>query len=162
MKFLKDQSGLTLIEMMLVVGILALLFAIGVVSLSTIQIVTTSTSATTVLISDLKTQQVKAMVGDTEGRGVPDNYGIKILSDQYILFHGNSYNPSDSSNFSVPVPETYTLSTTFPNSTLLFASDSGELVNFTTGLDTVTLTNTTSSKTEVIKLNKYGTVTDFE
>lgn len=162
MKFLRGQQGLTLIEMMLVIGILALLFAIGVVSLSTIQITTTSSSASTVLISDLKTQQIKAMVGDTEGRGIPDNYGVKILTDKYIMFHGNNYNPSDTSNFSVPIPANYILSTTFEDSTILFASDSGELVNFYLGQDTITLTNTTSSKSEVIKLNKYGTVTNYD
>ncbi len=162
MKSLKEQRGLTLIELMLVIGILALLFGIGFVSLSNIQIVTTNSSSASVLVSDLKTQQIKAMVGDTEGRGVPDNYGIKILSNQYVMFHGNAYNPSDTANFSVPIPNSYVLTSTFPNSTVLFASDSGELVNFTVGSNAVVLTNTPTGKKETIILNKYGTITNFD
>ncbi len=162
MKALERQRGLTLIELMLVIGILSLLFGIGIVSLSNIQIVATSSSATTVLISDLKTQQIKAMVGDTEGRGEPDNYGIKVLSDQYIMFHGIEYNPADTANFSVPIPESYSLSSTFQNDAVLFASDSGEVVNFIDGSNSITITNIPSGSTETITLNKYGTVTNFE
>lgn len=162
MKALERQRGLTLIELMLVIGILSLLFGIGIVSLSNIQIVATSSSATTVLISDLKTQQIKAMVGDTEGRGEPDNYGIKVLSDQYIMFHGIEYNPADTANFSVPIPESYSLTSTFQNDAVLFASDSGEVVNFIDGSNSITITNIPSGSTETITLNKYGTVTNFE
>lgn len=162
MNELERQKGLTLIELMLVIGILAMLFGIGIVSLSSIQIVATSSSATTVLISDLKTQQIKAMTGDTEGRGVPDNYGIKVLSDQYIMFHGIEYNPADTANFSIPIPESYSLASTFQNETVLFASDSGEIVSFVDGSNSITITNIPSGSTETIILNKYGTVTNFE
>jgi prepilin-type N-terminal cleavage/methylation domain-containing protein len=162
MKTLSNQRGITLIELMLVIGIMSLLFAIGIVSLSSIQIVATRSSAATVLISDLKTQQIKAMVGDTEGRGVPDNYGIKVLNDQYVMFHGNSYNPLDTANFSVPVPDQHSLTSTFGDDTILFASDSGEVVDFSEGSNSVTITNIPSATSETIILNKYGTVTSFE
>jgi len=159
---MKLQRGLTLVELLLVVGILGMLFGIAILSLGNIQVVTKNSTFSSVLISDLKNQQIKAMVGDTEGRGTPDNYGIKILSDRYVLFHGITYNASNTSNFSVPVDSGYTLSSTFPNTTILFASDSGELVNFTQGQDTVTLIHTQSGKTKVIRLNKYGTIDNLQ
>lgn len=158
----KSQNGFTLIEILLVIGILGLLFGIGLLSIGNIQVITQNNASSSVMVSDLKTQQIKAMVGDTEGRGVPDNYGIKILSDQYILFHGMSYNPADTANFSIPITSGYTLSSTFPNTTILFASNSGELVNFIEDQDSITLTHTPSGKQQIIRLNKYGTITQLQ
>lgn len=152
------QKGLTLIELMLVVGIISLLFGIGFVGLGSLKIVATKSSSFSVLSSDLKNQQIKAMVGDTEGRGVADNYGIKIFSDSYVLFHGNNYNESDTSNFSIPIDQGYTLSTTFPGETIIFASDSGELVNFSQGQSTITITHNETGSSNTMELNSYGTI----
>ncbi len=156
------QVGLTLVELLLVVGILGLLFSIAFISIFNVRIISTNATTTSVITSDLKNQQIKAMVGDTEGRGTPDNYGIKILSTQYVMFHGTNYNPADTTNFSVPVENGYTLSTTFPNTTVLFASESGEIVDFQSNQNTITLTNTSSNKTKTIHFNKYGTITQVD
>lgn len=161
MEALSRQRGLTLIELILVVGIIALLFGIGIVGLSSIQIVTARSTAATVLISDIRNQQIKAMVGDTEGRDAPDNYGVKFANDQYILFHGNSYDPLSSDNYSIPMPDAHSVSSSFQNETIIFASESGELIDFVDGQNSITVTNNPSSTTETIKLNKYGIVTNF-
>ena len=158
---LQLNSGLTLIELLLVIGILAVLFSIGFVSLANINVISGNNSASVVLISDLKTQQIKAMTGDTEGRGIPDNYGVKILPSSYVLFHGLSYNASDTSNFSVPVDSGYILSTTFPNSTIIFASESGQLIGFVANQNTISLTSTPSGQVQTIEFNAYGTITNI-
>lgn len=159
---LSTNRGLTLVELIVVIGILSVLFAIGTVAVSNIRVITSNSTSVSVIISDFKTQQIKAMTGDTEGRGTPDNYGIKILSDRYVLFHGAVYSPTDTDNFGVPVESGYTLSTTLPNGTVLFASQSGELVGFVQNQNTVTLTNTSSGQLKSIQLNKYGTVTSID
>ena len=158
---IENQKGLTLIELILVIGILMVLLSMAFVSISNIRVISTNSNTSTVIASDLKNQQIRAMVGDTEGRGVPDNYGVKILSTQYVLFHGVSYNSSDTTNYAIPVSTGYTLSSTFANDTVLFASESGELVNSVQNQDTIILTNTTSGQTKTIRLNKYGTITSI-
>lgn len=158
---LSSNKGLTIVELLVVIGILSVLLSIGIVSILNIRVITSNNTSTAVIASDLKTQQIKAMTGDTEGRGVPDNYGIKILSNQYVLFHGNTYSPSDTSNFPVPVDTGYTLSTTFPNDTILFASQSGEISGFVQNNNTIKITNTVSSQSKTIQLNKYGTITNI-
>lgn len=155
----KNQNGLTLIEMLLVLGILSILFTISFISITNIRVVSGNNSLYTVVISDLKNQQVKAMTGDTEGRGVPDNYGVKIFSNKYVLFHGITYKPADTANFSIPVDTGYSLSTTFPNSTVLFASESGQLVGFVNNQNTITITSTPSGQTKTMHLNGFGTIT---
>jgi prepilin-type N-terminal cleavage/methylation domain-containing protein len=159
---LSYQKGFTLLEIVLVVGILTILLSIAFVSIGNIRVISTNNSTSSVIVSDLKNQQVRAMVGDTEGRGIPDNYGIKILPTQYVLFHGDSYNASDTTNYAIPVSTGFTLSSTFTNGIILFASESGELVNFVANHDTITLTNTTSNQIKTIHLNKYGTVTSID
>ncbi len=156
--FARSQAGLTLIELLLVVGILATLVAIAFVSIGNIHIISSGNSVSVVFMSDLKNQQIKAMAGDTEGRGVPDNYGVKIFSNRYVLFHGLSYDQNDTTNFSVPIDDNQRVSTTFANATIVFASESGELLNFVTNQDTITFTATPSGQVRTIKLNKYGTV----
>jgi prepilin-type N-terminal cleavage/methylation domain-containing protein len=157
----KTNRGFTIVEVIIVLGILSLLFAIATLSILNIRVLTTNNTSITVVVSDLKNQQVKAMSGDTEGRGVPDNYGMKILSDKYILFHGSSYNPSDSTNFSVPVDTGNQFSSTFPNTSVVFASSSGELVGFVQGQDTITISNINTGQSKTVRLNKYGTVTSI-
>lgn len=162
MKNLSYQRGLTLIELILVVGIIVLLFGIGFVGITNIQVLTARSTAATILISDIRNQQIKAMVGDTEGRATPDNYGVKLFTDKYVLFHGNNYDPNDPDNYSIPLPDAHSMTSTFPNDEIVFASDSGELLGFIEGSNTVTIINNPSSTSETITLNAYGVVIDFQ
>lgn len=158
----KRQTGFTFIELVLVIGILGTLFGIGVLSLSNLQLFTTNSTDASVLISDIKSQQIKAMTGDTEGRGTPDNYGVKILPNQYILFHGNTYNPSDTSNYAIDISASQSLTSTFPNNEILFTQSSGEIAGFSNGQNTIILTTTSTGEKKTITLNKYGSVTDLQ
>lgn len=155
------NRGFTLVEIILVIGIVSMLFGIAITSLSSARSLTVNSTSTTVIVSDIKTQQIKSMTGDTEGRGTPDSYGVKLLSNQYVLFHGASYDAADSSNASIPVETGYLLSTTFPNATILFASQSGEIVNFNQNQNSISVTNTQSGQGKTIQFNKYGTITSI-
>lgn len=158
----KLQKGFTFIELVVVIGIIALLFAIGVVSSINVRSFTVSNTSLNVFISDLKGQQIKAMVGDTEGRGEPDAYGIKLLDDSYILFHGLTYSATNTSNFSVSAPTGYSLSSTFSNDSIIFASGSGEIVDFSSNQNTITLTSDDTGQSKVLHLNQYGSITSIE
>lgn len=158
---MKVQSGFTFIELIIVIGIISVLLAIGYLSIGSIQRTATSSASVAVIISDIKAQQIKSMTGDTEGAGSPDTFGVKVLTDSYILFRGSVYNPADTSNFLIPAPTGYTLSTTFPDDTIVFSKGPGEVVGFINGQNTITLTNTASSSTKTAHFNKYGTVTNI-
>lgn len=154
----KAQKGFSLIEVLLVMGIFVLLAGLGFTSLLNVKDTSFSSSAVYTLVADIKNQQIKAMTGDTEGRGTPDTYGVYIQSSQYVLFHGQVYSATDSSNFSVSAPQGYTLSSTFSGDKIIFASGSGEIQNFTSGQDTIRLTNTVTNQQSTLQLNKYGVI----
>lgn len=153
-----NQKGFTIIELIIVMGVAIILLGLTLGSSITFRTSTLTDTTITTFITDLRNQQIKAMAGDTEGRGIPDSYGIHISLTKYTLFHGNTYSPTDPSNFDVPIDPKINLTTLFPNSIIVFNVKSGEITNFTTGSDTITIKETVNNNQKVIQLNKLGSV----
>ena len=154
---MKIRPGFTLIELILIMGLLATLVTLASVNLLSSQHQTSLNSTLTTLITDIKSQQLKAMSGDTEGRGITDNYGVYFAATEYVLFHGSVYISGDPTNSVIPLDNSLQFSSTLPASSLIFAKGSGDIIGFTIGSDSVTLASPSNSKT--IHLNKYGVVT---
>jgi prepilin-type N-terminal cleavage/methylation domain-containing protein len=156
----RSNSGFTFIELVTAVTIIASLLALVTINLVNTRQKTTINTVVTTLVTDLRNQQVQAMVGDTEGRGTNSTYGIHFDSAQnrYILFHG-TYSSSDPTNLVVKLDNSLQFSAiTFPSSEVNFALVSGEMVGFASGQDSVTITDQLSSTSKTIRLNKYGVV----
>lgn len=156
----RSNSGFTLIELTIVIGIITLLFGFISISLVNNKQITSISSVRDTLTSDMASQQTKAMNGSGGAAGV--SYGIYFLSNQYVLFKGNSYNPLDTSNFEVEMDSNIIFANVrLANSTLLFASGSGEVVGFQDGLNTLDIEDANGSNTKTITINKYGVVTNY-
>jgi len=156
---MKKQRGFTIPELLITMGIITILF--GFVSINLIRLQRHSSLTTTVdtLISDLYSQQNKAMVSDTQGSGVISDYGVYFESNRYVLFRGSSYNPLDTSNFPVNLDSSLTFSSiTFPSSSVIFSKISGE-TGLMSGSNTTTLTDSTNGEQKIINVNKYGAIT---
>lgn len=156
----ESQKGITIIEVILVTALVLTLLVFALLRLPNPQSTQVSTALTT-LVSDIKNQQTKAMVGDTEGRGVPDNYSIYIQANKYTLFHGATFSSSDPSNFPLAAENGYQFSTTFAGGTIVFATSSGEIQNFNPAQNSVTYRNVETGQQKTLLFNKYGTITDF-
>lgn len=158
------ERGFTFIELLLVIGITIVLLGFITFSLIKAQRNTSTNTTITTLVSDIKSQQLKAMVGATEGRAANDSYGIYFQSGSYTLFHGMTYypNPSDNSNFMIATDPTIRFSTTLPNSLLIFSKISGEMAGWSNGQNTITITNTTDNTKKTITINQYGVITSIQ
>lgn len=143
-------------------GIMAILLSFSSLSFFNTRTRTVLSTSFDTFITDIKNQQTQAMVGDTEGRGVPDAYGVYIQPAGYTLFHGTIYNPADTTNIPFDVADGFELSTTFPESKIVFATSSGEVLNFTLGQNAVTITETASGQQKVLQLNKLGAITSIQ
>ncbi len=154
------RLGFTLIEIILVMAIIATLLGLGSVNLLSSQNKSSLATSVNTLISDLKSQQLKAMSGDTEGRGVADSYGIYFQSGSYTLFHGTTYSASDPANFTVSLNPDLTLTTTFTGSTIIFTKGSGQITGFVPGANTISLTTPAGTKT--LHFNTYGVVSQVD
>ena len=119
-----------------------------------------------VLLTDLSQQQLKAMVGDTEGRGTHADYGIHMDTTSYTYFH-DSYSVAESTNFVINLPDNFEVTTTFPSNQVIFEKGSGEISCFVNetcadGTNIITVTDTTNNQQKTIELNRYGIVTEVQ
>ncbi len=151
------QAGFTLIELLVVISIGLVLF--GLISINLGQTQTTGSVATVVdtMLSDIKQQQLQAMVGDVGGTSSQQSQGLFIQSNNYTLFAGTSYSGADSNNFIVTMPSTITLATSFSGNTVSFAKGTGQLQSFVNGSNTITVNGKGASK--VITIGRLGNVT---
>lgn len=156
------RKGFTLIELLLVMAIVSILFAISLVNLNTLQQNTYQNNSEELLLSDLKLQQLKSMTGDNNGSGSFQQFGIHFETNSYTLFRG-TYAANNPENFMVELnPNVSFSSVEFANSQIVFAKNSGEIIGFSSGNDTITMNNDITNENIVITLNKYGAITNSQ
>lgn len=157
---MKNQKGFTLPELIITMGILSILFGFVAVNLIHLQRRSSLTTTVDTLVSDLYSQQNKAMVGDTQGSGTISDYGVYFESNRYVLFRGSSYDPSDITNFPVNLDPSLTFTNiTFPSSSIVFSRGGGDVSGWTSVSDSVVLDDTTNTDQKTIETNVYGTIT---
>lgn len=126
------QKGFTLTELIITIGLLLILF--GFVSINLIGSIRrpAQTGAQDVLISDLRSQQLKAMEKGS-------SFGINFSTNSYTL---------TPDNFTVNLPDGFEFTST-PQ--VVFTEGSGETTDIT-----IALKDTQNGQEEEIRINKYG------
>lgn len=150
------SAGFTLIETIVVVSIIVTLLGFITISLVRSSQTVSLTSMQEILVTELKQQQLKSMIGDTEGRSTSDSYGIHFDSNRYITFHGSTYSSGDSSNSIFNLDSNMQFNN--PNFDIIFSKLSGQIAAATI----IELQDNTNSKFKRIHLNIYGVVTQVE
>lgn len=155
------RCGFTYLETIVVLGILSILFTLSFINVGRAQINANINQTLDVLISNIKQQQLKSMIGDTESRTNHDVYGVHFNGTSYVLFHGSTYNPADTSNITIPLNsgETFT-NILFPSANIIFTYGTGEVSGFLNGSNSVTIFNTNSSERKTITINNLGAITN--
>lgn len=157
------SRGFTFIELIVVMVIFGILISLVTLNLVQARQSTSITASLSTLVADLNAQQIKAMVGDSTVTGTPNSaYGIYFEpnTNRYILFKGTSYSPSSSTNYTAEIDSSLVFSpVSFPNSQVVFATVSGELINFNQSQSSVTLNSANSEDQKTLQFNKYGKVT---
>jgi len=152
-----NNLGFTLIELVLVMAVSATLFGLVMFNLIGTQKSSEVGTQADTLISDLSSQQTKAMLGAGTANGT--DYGIHFDSNKYTLFKGSTYNSSDSNNFVVNIDSGYQLVNTLTNGNVIFVSTTGTVSGFLSNKNTVTVQDKNGPKTKTITVNRYGVVT---
>lgn len=155
----KNTEGFTLIELIVVIGIILILFGFISINLIQQQHTTAVSASVDTLSSDIASQQTKAMAGKVDSSSAENSYGIYFQSDRYTLFSGNTYFATGSGNFTVMLDKNISFSNiTFPNSSLVFSVRSGEFNGFVNGTNTIKIKDTAGSEAKTITVNRYGVI----
>jgi Tfp pilus assembly protein FimT len=158
MKRLLDKNGFTFVEVVVIAGIAAALISTAVINLYGVQQKNTLTATVDTLVADIKDQQIKTMVRDTEGQSTASQYGVHLKSDKYILFRGSSYNPADTTALTVNLNGARISTTSFPAAQFVFASGSGEIVGAGTVTNTIVIKDLNNAEQKTISINPYGII----
>ncbi len=147
---MKLTRGSTLPELLMVLGILTILFSIVTITLLRSERVSAQGAQVDTFITDLRDQQTNAMTKDS-------GYGIFLETTSYVLFKGSAYDAADPSNFKVQLDGGLEFNgVTFPNSTIIFASGSGEIVGYSSSTNDLGINDTAGGARVGMELNKYG------
>jgi len=153
------QTGFTIIEVVVVMTAMSILIGLVSVSLITVREKADTQKIIDVLVSDIRGQQLKTMVGDTEGSGDISRFGIYFTQNSYVLFRGDAYASEEPTNFEVFLPEDITFSTIdVPSSQLVFDIGTGEVVLYDDESDSVNLSNEITGDERIIELNRLGVI----
>lgn len=155
------HAGFTLIELIIVMGILAVLFTIGSIGFFRTQGATYLTEAVDTLVADMNTQQTKAMAGASADGTLIPGYGVHFETTTYTLFTGTSYSAGAATNIVIPLPDNVDVMVAgFTNRTLVYARASGEVSGYVTNQDYVDLRSTVTGETKRIRVNALGVVVE--
>lgn len=153
------MKGFSLLEVLVVMGLIAILTGLTVTNLIRPQTTASIDGVVNTLAADIKSQQLKAMVGDSLSASSAQEHGVRVQPTNYTLFKGASYAGGDTDNFTLQQGSDISLSTTFPSSVLIFTKAAGEVSGFVNGSNTITVTNTVSGQVKTLTVNRYGAVT---
>ena len=150
------ERGFTLIELMWILSITGIIFGFVVINLLSASQSSTLLANMSTLVTDIKQQQFKAMMGDAQKTATPSSYGVHFDQNQYVLFKGNSYSANNPANIAIAVQTP--LKFTTPSAELLFAQLTGEL----TVASSQAILDTSTGTSRTILMNRYGVVTNVQ
>ncbi len=155
----RSNSGFTLTELVVVLGIFSTLIAMTTITLLRPLSSAHLESVYQVLLSDINRQREKAMFLESGGDTTASNHGVYFNSDSYVLFRGSSYSAGDPLNQVTSLPSNITISNiTLPSSSLVFSKGSGEIVSFSAVANSLSVSAQNTTISQQIVLNRYGTV----
>jgi len=144
---IKSVHGFTVVELLVSMGILAILFALTTISLGRLPGSASQGATVDMLLTDIRSQQTQAMSNDS-------GYGVHFESGSYTLFKGSSYSSNNSSNFVVTLDPGLTfINITFPGSQIIYSPGNGEILS---GSGSFTLSSSQIGQDKSVNINKYG------
>lgn len=147
LKNIKVKRGFTLVEVMLVIGILGVIVGLAIPFYQSFQISSALDNAGQEIVQVLRNTQAKAIAS----QGL-SSHGVHFDVNQFIVFAGDIYNPADSDNEIFGLANTVDISTSGSNEIIFSA---GEGLPDTQPIITITSSN---NESKIISLNELGRV----
>ena len=152
-RFNEKAKGFTLIELILVIALFSIIFTFLFTNLTRPKTFADIQSSKELILVTVKEAQSLAMLNPKQ------NYGVHFEVDKFILFEGDTYNPSDENNIETNLGTSVTIeSNSLPNGEIIFIKLSGEIEDFTEGQDSFVLKENTTNESITFTTNKLGVI----
>lgn len=153
------SKGLTLVEVIIVIGIISILTSFSGFSLIRSRNVASLDSVTATVISDVRSQQLKSMSGNVQVGNQSPHYGIYFKTDGYVLFRTQNYEPTDVGNYEINLSADNQFSViNLPDNQIVFSDLNGEILNYDPVRNFITVSNINTGQQETLYFNPYGVV----
>lgn len=153
----RNQEGTTLVELIVIMAIVGILARVVTFNVFRGQQRASLTVSRDLLVSDIRRQQHRAMVGMTSTPGVYLDYSVRFEAQQYILYPGVVYDSSNVANeVTMLEPVLQFDPINVPNGTITFSRVSGEVRGYDEDNRSITLTNIQTGSQYVISFNSLG------
>lgn len=151
------QDGATLVELIVIMAVVGILARVVTLNLFQGQQRASLTVTRDLLVSDIRKQQHRAMVGMTSTPGVYLDYSIRFEAQRYILYPGVVYDSSNAANeVTVLEPVLQFDPIDVSNGTITFSRVSGEVRGYDENSRSITLKNIQTGNQYVISFNMLG------
>lgn len=147
---MKYQKGLTLVELLLVMGIATILFGLGGIAVSSLL----KKDQLDYYVIEIKTSLYQAQTQSINN--IPS--GVYFEPTRFILFKGDSFKEGDLQNREELLPPTIRISSiNLPNQSVTYENVSGYVKNFTSPAS-LNLIDQETGKNHLILINRLGII----
>lgn len=154
-----NKKGFTLVELLVVIGIVAVIFSLSALAVLNIQRSRLLESNSWAIVSLLRQAQNQALNGVSVDGTNQVNFGVHFdaANRQYILFQGDSFNPADHYNLVQEIPAGLEMILDLPaDNNIIFHKITGRVNNYDGAHHQVTLRHPADGRTVTINFNIMG------
>jgi prepilin-type N-terminal cleavage/methylation domain-containing protein len=153
------KKGLTLVEILVVVGVLAIIFTLGTVVYGSFAQKDQVLSASREVENLINEARTKTIAGFTAGDDQARNFGVYFQSDRYYLFPGTVFDPNNQGNQEFLLPLSIEIkNVNLPGSSVIFEKVSGEVRNYDPVNNWLILASKRSEEEKKLTVNRLGVV----
>lgn len=151
-------KGFTLVEIIVIMGLLIIIFGLGLRSFSAIEKEDRLQSWIEQVVSSLSSARLQAISGASLSSDQSLPFGVHFSAEEFVLFPGDNYHPSDSRNLANQLPNSLYFETLDlpPGNNIVFQKITGEVSNFDPLHCQLVLREKNSNRRRTITVNKLG------
>jgi type II secretory pathway pseudopilin PulG len=157
---MKKNTGLTLVEVLIVTSLLVILLALGTVIFANFARQDEIAGESQKIVALVNEARAKTLAGYSGGGESGLNFGVHFEADAYTLFSGVSFNSADPSNqkFDLPVRLRIT-DLSLASGNIIFEKITGEVRDFDPAQNFIVLADQRAGQEKKIIINKLGVMT---
>lgn len=154
---MKKNNGLSLVEVLIVVSLLAILFGLGSIVFGNFAKQDRLGMEVRKIVAIIDEARAKTLAGYSLGGSSGLNFGVHFAAGDYTLFSGTTFDPDEAGNQRYSLSSGLTISEiAFASGNIIFEKISGEVSSFDPVQNYLVLSDQGANQSKKIRVNKIG------